>query len=102
MTVKVKITKPVLVFVMAGGLVLLVAAVSMFNYLNKRIASETYDAAIVADDAGHEEKAIKLFEEACGEGSELACRAIRESRTGREGRSNNPVRQSPQTPAPSN
>lgn len=40
-----------------------------------KFAQETYDAATTADDAGDTVKARKLFAEACGEGSDPACRA---------------------------
>jgi hypothetical protein len=47
-------------------------------YLGAYLASWTYDAAITADDAGDEQKAIELFKEACEEGSQPACQALRE------------------------
>lgn len=45
--------------------------------LGKKIASETFDAAIVADDGDHADRAAKLFAEACNGGSDKACRVVR-------------------------
>jgi cell division protein FtsL len=56
---------------MADGVIFLI-------HFYRHLGAETYDAAVVADDAGDERKAIALFKEACGEGSDLACRAIHE------------------------
>ena len=60
------------------GLVLVVIAAGFaVPYLSKRyLAPQTLEAAQKADDAGNEHKALKLFQEACSEGSDEACEAI--------------------------
>lgn len=49
-------------------------------YLSKHyIAPQTLEAAQKADDAGDEAKALKLFQEACHEGSDQACKVLKEN-----------------------
>jgi cell division protein FtsL len=57
-------------------IVAMASGVAFLVHFYNHMGAETYDAAVVAGDAGDERKAIALFREACREGSDLACKAI--------------------------
>lgn len=69
-----------LAFGVIGLAAALGAASLAWSVLSRHIADDTYAAALVADDAGDTPRAMKLFEEACREGSGRACKALDEQR----------------------
>lgn len=58
------------------ALALIIGLGSLFLAGSKKFGAETYEAAVVADDAGRVQEAKKLYAEACIEGSGDACRAL--------------------------
>ena len=66
-------------YVMVGA-VLLLGSISAFLLIrsDRRLAAQTSEAAMVADDADDEVRAKVLFKEACHEGSIASCAALRE------------------------
>ncbi len=62
---------PIILYIFS--LVLWLAARPIVDHL----ASETYEAGVIARAAGEQTKAVRLFKKACGERNALACQAFR-------------------------
>ena len=77
MVIKIRLKPALYVFAIAIVIAVVGGIAFLINFY-KHLGAETYDAAVVAGDAGDEKKAIALFKEACREGSDLACEAIQD------------------------